>query len=75
MRSSRVESFSVAPRWLFVKIYSDEGTAGESDPPTGPPTGPGLGIESDGDALQDKIGVFRRHPGLFHPDDGAAFEH
>lgn len=39
------------------------------------PTGPGLGIEVDEEALQDKIGVFRRHPGLFHPDDGAAIDH
>lgn len=39
------------------------------------PTGPGLGIEIDEGALQDKIGVFRRHPGLFHPDDGVAIDH
>lgn len=39
------------------------------------PTAPGLGITIDEEALQEKIGVFRRHPGLFHPDDGAAVDH
>jgi galactonate dehydratase len=39
------------------------------------PTAPGLGIELDEEALQEKIGGYRRHPGLFHPDDGAAIDH
>ncbi|MCC9075245.1 galactonate dehydratase [Litorilinea aerophila] len=39
------------------------------------PTGPGLGIELDEEAVQQRFGEPRRHPGLFHPDDGAAIDH
>lgn len=39
------------------------------------PTKPGLGIELDDLAVAAKIGPARRHPGLFHPDDGAAIDH
>ncbi len=39
------------------------------------PTLPGLGIELDEAALTAQLGEARRHPGLFHPDDGAAIDH
>lgn len=39
------------------------------------PTKPGLGIELDDEALTTMLGPARRHPGLFHPDDGAAIDH
>ncbi len=39
------------------------------------PTGPGLGIELDEAAITAQLGEARRHPGLFHPDDGAAIDH
>jgi galactonate dehydratase len=39
------------------------------------PTKPGLGIELDDEAIAEKVGEFWRHPGLFHPDDGAAIDH
>lgn len=39
------------------------------------PTKPGLGIELDDAAVNAMIGPARRHPGLFHPDDGAAIDH
>jgi galactonate dehydratase len=39
------------------------------------PTTPGLGIELDEEAISQKIGHSTRHPGLFHPDDGAAIDH
>lgn len=39
------------------------------------PTGPGLGIELDDAAVTAKLGPARRHPGLFHPDDGTAIDH
>ena len=39
------------------------------------PTAPGLGIELDDEAVAAQIGEPRRHPGLFHPDDGAAIDH
>lgn len=39
------------------------------------PTRPGLGIELDDLAVAAKIGPAWRHPGLFHPDDGAAIDH
>ncbi len=39
------------------------------------PTGPGLGIELDDEAVAAQIGAPWRHPGLFHPDDGAAIDH
>lgn len=39
------------------------------------PTKPGLGIELDDAAVAEKLGPARRHPGLFHPDDGAAIDH
>jgi len=34
-----------------------------------------LGIELDEAALTAQLGEARRHPGLFHPDDGAAIDH
>ncbi len=39
------------------------------------PTKPGLGIELDEEALAAQVGEPWRHPGLFHPDDGAAIDH
>ncbi len=39
------------------------------------PAKPGLGIELDEEALVKQAGEPRRHPGLFHPDDGAAIDH
>lgn len=39
------------------------------------PTKPGLGIELDEEAVAAKVGTAWRHPGLFHPDDGAAIDH
>ena len=39
------------------------------------PTKPGLGIRLDDAAIAAKRGPARRHPGLFHPDDGAAIDH
>lgn len=39
------------------------------------PTKPGLGIELDEAAVAAKLGPARRHPGLYHPDDGAAIDH
>jgi galactonate dehydratase len=39
------------------------------------PTAPGLGIELDEEAIAAKVGEPFRHPGLFHPDDGAAIDH
>ena len=39
------------------------------------PEKPGLGIELDDEAIAEKIGPAWRHPGLFHPDDGAAIDH
>jgi galactonate dehydratase len=39
------------------------------------PTAPGLGIELDDEAVAAQAGEPRRHPGLFHPDDGAAIDH
>jgi hypothetical protein len=40
------------------------------------PAQPGLGIELD-DAAVEALQTMepRRHPGLFHPDDGAAIDH
>lgn len=39
------------------------------------PDKPGLGIELDDEAVAAQVGEPRRHPGLFHPDDGAAIDH
>jgi galactonate dehydratase len=39
------------------------------------PTAPGLGIELDDEAIAAQVGQPFRHPGLFHPDDGAAIDH
>lgn len=39
------------------------------------PTKPGLGIELDEAALAAQLGEPWRHPGLYHPDDGAAIDH
>ncbi|MEZ4728836.1 MAG: galactonate dehydratase [Caldilineaceae bacterium] len=39
------------------------------------PTKPGLGIELNEEFVAAQLGEARRHPGLYHSDDGAAIDH
>jgi galactonate dehydratase len=47
VRITALETFAVPPRWLFLKLSTDDGLAGWGEVALAVPAGPGLGIELD----------------------------
>lgn len=65
MKITRLKSYAVPPRWIFLKIETDEGAI---------PTRPGLGIEINEKYVTEraKVGHRWRNPIWRHADGSLA---
>jgi L-alanine-DL-glutamate epimerase-like enolase superfamily enzyme len=89
VRVTGLELFAVPPRWLFLKLSTDEGIAGWGEPIVdgrvatvraardghiAVPDGPGLGVEIDEERVREAAGAAPWHSPVWRNQDGTVAE-